>query len=416
MKRIIILIFSITTLSTFAQQKTVSDFKKDFEKIVKTDLTEEQLNKLFQEYPLILTPHSDNTQLFESLKGTDFDEYSMLNFKNENLYKSNIDNLLNSENSYSRILAYLLIASTNDKSKELNLLEKIKTEKDKGNLIWSGMALLSLKTKHTDELFDFLVKNEDFGDAHMLPMYIQLDKDSIQQTAYRRIDSENDKAKVLAVQSLSVTPNNTKTEEIVKNAVANWDINLKGYAIYTVKELQMGNLLQLFKPLIENEKTKRISLEALANSPTKEDQEYLISLLEKNKMDKNILEALYNSKNIENLRLWLSIIGNNPKPKDYYFFVFEQPLLGSDEILESLQTTLKTSTDKDTLGELVRALNGRTDEKSIEIMLNLLKHKSSTVRYWTAHTLENNPSPTLKTKENKKLIEKGLEDGNSSDE
>lgn len=416
MKKIIILIFSIITTSVFAQVKTIADFKKDFEKIVNLELTEEQLNRLFQEYPLILTPHSENTQLFESLKGTDFGEYSMLSFKNENIYKSNIDNLLNSENPYNRILAYLLIASTNDKSKELSLLEKIKTEKNKGNLIWSGMALLSLKTKHTDELFDFLVENENFGDAHMLPMHIQLDKDSIQQTAYRKIDSKNDKAKVLAVQSLSVTSNNPKTEEIVKNAVANWDINLKGYALYTIKELQMGNLLDLLKPLIDNEKTRRISLAALANSPTNEDREYLVSLLDISKMDKDILEALYNSKNIENLKLWLSIMEKNPKPKDYYFFVFEQPLLGSDEILESLHTTLENSSDKNTIGELVTALNGRTDEKSIEIMLSLLKHKSPTVRYWTAQTMENNPSPILKTREIKKLIKKGLKDGNNLEE
>ncbi|MBB4800050.1 hypothetical protein HNP37_000089 [Flavobacterium nitrogenifigens] len=415
MKKILIIIFSILTLSVFAQEKTVSDFKNDFEKIVKSDLTEEKLNKLFQEYPLILTPHSDNTQLFESLKGTDFNNYSMLNFKNENLYKSNIDNLLNSQNSYNRILAYLLIASTNDKSKENTLLGKIKTEKEKGNLIWSGMALLSLKTNHTDELFDFLVKNEDFGDAHMFPMYMQLDKDSIKQTAYRKINLDNNKAKVLAIQSLSKTANNFQTEKIVKDAVATWDINLKGYAIYTVKELQMGNLLELLKPLIENEKTKRISLEALANSPTQKDRKYLISLVDKNKMDEDVLEALFNSKNIDNLKLWLSIIENNPKPENYYFFAFEQPLLASDEILENLQTALKKTKDKDSLGELVRALNGRTDNASIDIMLSLLKHQSSSVRYWTALTLENNPSPTLKTKENQKLIEKGLEDGNNPD-
>ncbi|AOC93940.1 hypothetical protein BB050_00798 [Flavobacterium anhuiense] len=319
MKKILIIIFSIFTLSVFAQEKTVSDFKNDFEKIVKSDLTEEKLNKLFQEYPLILTPHSDNTRLFESLKGTDFNNYSMLNFKNENLYKSNIDNLLNSQNSYNRILAYLLVASTNDKSKENDLLVKIKTEKEKGNLIWSGMALLSLKTNHTDELFDFLVKNENFGDAHMFPMYIQLDKDSIKQTAYRKLNLDNDKAKVLAIQSLSKTSNDLQTEKIVKNAVATWDINLKGYAIYTVKELQMGNLLELLKPLIENDKTKRISLEALANSPTQKDREYLISLVDKTKMDEDILEALFNSKNIDNLKLWLSIIENNTKPENYYF-------------------------------------------------------------------------------------------------
>ncbi|MBO6201314.1 MAG: HEAT repeat domain-containing protein, partial [Chryseobacterium sp.] len=69
--------------------------------------------------------------------------------------------------------------------------------------------------------------------------------------------------------------------------------------------------------------------------------------------------------------------------------------------------------DKATLSELVRALQGRNDEKSIEIMLSFLKHSSATVRYWTAKTLEGNTSPNLKTKENQKLIKKGLSDGNN---
>lgn len=412
-KTLTILLFTIS-LILHSQEKTISDFKKNFEKTANSNLTEEQLNKLFTDYPLILTPHSDTTQFFQSLKGNDINEYSMLNFKDDNLYKSNIDKLLNSKNSYNRILGYLLVASTNDKSKENILLGKIKSETDEGNLIWSGMALLSMKTKHTDELFDFLVKNEDFGDAHMLPLYIQLDKDSLQQTAYKKIDLANDKAKVLAVQSLSVTGNNPKTEELVKNAVNNWNINLKGYAIYTLKELQVGNLLGTLRPLLNDEKTRKISLEALANSPTKEDNEYLISELNSRKtLDLEILDALYKSKNIQNLKLWLVVIQKTPKPKDYYFFVFEQPLLSSDEILNDLQNALQNTKDKATLSELVRALKGRTDEKSIEIMLGLLKHSSSTVRYWTAETLEGNTSPNLKTKENQKLIKRGLADGNN---
>jgi len=414
MKKILILFLFIISLITYSQEKTISDFKKSFEKIAQSNLTEEQLNKLFTDYPLILTPHSDTTQFFQSLKGNDINEYSMLNFKDENLYKLHIDNLLNSENSYNRILGYLLVASTNDKSKENILLDKIKSETNEGNLIWSGMALLSMKTNHTDELFEFLVKNEDFGDAHMLPMYIQLNKDSLQQTAYKKISLDNDKAKVLAVQSLSVTRNNPKTEELVKNAVKNWNINLKGYAIYTLKELQVGNLLETLKPLLNDEKTRKISLEALANSPTKEDNEYLITELNNSKtLDPDILDALYKSKNIENLKLWLAVIQKTPKPKEYYFFVFEQPILSSDEILNDLQNALQNTKDKATLSELVRALQGRNDEKSIEIMLSFLKHSSATVRYWTAKTLEGNTSPNLKTKENQKLIKKGLSDGNN---
>jgi HEAT repeat protein len=399
------------------QEKTVSDFKKDFKKIVKSELTEKQLNQLFRDYPLILTPHSDVTQLFESLKGSDFRKYSMLSFKDDKLYKSNINKLLNSKNQYNRILAYLLIASTNDTSKEEILLDKIKTEIEKGNLIWSGMALLSLKSNHTDELFDFLVENETFGDAHMLPMYIQLDKDSLQQTAYRKINSENDIAKILAVQILSVTPNNPQTEDLVKNAVKNWDINMKGYAIYTLGELQMGNLLELLTPLLNDKKTKRISLEALANSPTQKDREYLYSKIDTDTIvDTDILSALFNSKNIENVKFWLSLMQTKEIAEDYYFSIFDQPLLASDEMLDDLQKAIENIKDKNILHELVRALQGRTDEKSVDLMINLLQHPSSRVRYWTAKTLEDNPSPKLETPENQELLKKGLADGNRRDD
>jgi HEAT repeat protein len=416
MRKIITLIFVLIHFGLSAQEKTVSDFKKDFKKIVKSELTKEQLNKLFREYALILTPHSDVTQLFASLQGTNFNEYSMLDFKEDKLYKSNIDKLLHSKNPYNRILSYLLIASTNDKSKEEILLDKIKTETEKGNLIWSGMALLSLKSNHTDELFDFLVENETFGDAHMLPLYIQLDKNLLQQTAYRKINSENDIAKILAVQILSVTQNNPKTEELIKNAVKNWDMNMKGYAIYTLAELQIGNVLELLTPLLNDERTKRIALKALANSPTQEDREYLISAVtNKETVDEDVLDALFNSKNIENLKLWLSIMQTNEIAEDYYFFVFKQPLLANDEMLDDLQNAIKNIKDKNILHELVRALEGRADDKSVDLMITLLQHPSSTVRYWTAKTLENNSSPKLKMLENQELLKKGLADGNKRD-
>ncbi|MEY8759500.1 HEAT repeat domain-containing protein [Chryseobacterium tongliaoense] len=416
MKKLIAIVFLTTFIFLSAQEKTVKEFRKDFENAVKTDLTEDQLNHLFQNYPLILTPHSDTTQLFSRLEGNTPNDYSMLSFKDDNLYKQNIDKLIGSDNQNKRILAYLLIASTQDQSKEQILLEKIKTENSKGTLLWSGMALLSLKTNHTDELFDFLVKNEDFGDAHMLPMYFKLNKDSLRNTAYKKIVSNDEKSKILAVQMLSMTENNPKTEQLVKDAVKNWDINLKGYAIYTLGELQMSDLLNLVQPFLNDDKTRRISLIALANSPTKADREYLISQVNNNKnFDGDAMNALFNSKNPENLKFWLNIIQEKQKPKDYYFFTYDQPLLASDEMLEPLHAALQNTKDKDVLAELVRALEKRSDDKSVNLMLALLKSPHSTVRYWTAETIKDNPNPALQSKENQKLIKKGLEDGNSVD-
>lgn len=416
MKKLIAITFLLTFTFLSAQKKTIKEFRKDFEKAVNADLTEDQLNNLFRDYPLILTPHSDTTQLFSMLEGNNRDDHSMSGFKADKLYRQNIDQLLGSANSNKRILAYLLVASTQDHSKEQILLEKIKTETDKGTLIWSGMALLSLKTGHTDELFDFLIKNEDFGDAHMLPMYFNLNKDSLRNTAYKKMDSPDENSKVLAVQMLSKTENNVKTEQLVKNAVKNWDINLKGYAIYTLGELQMPDLLDLLQPLLNNEKTRNISLIALASSPTKADREYLISQVNTSKkFDEDIMNALFNSKNPENLKFWLTTIQTQEIPKDYYFFIHDQPLLAGNEMLEPIQKALQNTKNNHVLGELVRALQNRSDDKSVNLMLSLLKNPSSTVRYWTAETIKDNPNPILQSKENQKLIKKGLEDGNSAD-
>ena len=419
MTRIYILsLLTILTISVYGQkEKSLENFKVDFVKALDKDFSEDKLNKMFEDYSSLLTPHSDVTQLTERLQGHMILLFPLYEFKNEKLYLDNIKNLLISQNANQRILAYLVIASSFDTTKESILLNKIVTEKGKGNLLWAGMALLYLKSNHTTELFDFLIKNEDFGDAHMLPMYIRLDKDSLQQTAYNRINSKDVKSKILAAQILAVTPLNLKTEEVLKKAVQNWDMDIKGYAIYSVKELQIGNLLETFKPLLNDTKTRSISLQALANSPTREDKDFLYEIVNKqDTVSSDLLNCFYDSKNIDNLRYWLRLLYTRKLPTKYIFFVFEQPLIGTDTILNDLQTALQKITDKHVLGELVRALNNRDDDKSVEIIKSLLKHKSSTVRYWTAKTVEENKSDKFKQTEIAKLIKLGLEDGNTVDD
>ena len=105
---------------------------------------------------------------------------------------------------------------------------------------------------------------------------------SLQKTAYERINSENVRAKILAAQILSVTGKNKKTEKLLRNAVKNWDYSIKGYAIYSVKELRVGNLKNDFIPLLDNPQTRSIAIQALANSPTKADVDDLKQLVESN--------------------------------------------------------------------------------------------------------------------------------------
>lgn len=397
-RHILTLLILISSLTTFGQ--SIEDFKKDFEKALNKKFSEKELNNMFRTHSTFLTPHSDVTQLSANIKGQRIGLYPLADFKSEKLYTKNIEKLINSKNSNQRILAYLVISGSGDTSFESTLLKKIKEEKDKGCLVWSGMALLYLNTNNTTPLFDFLVENETFGDAHMLPLFIKLNKDSLQQTAYLRINSDKPMAKILAAQILSNTPLNAKTEELLMKAVKEWDINIKGYAIYSVAQLQIGNLLETFKPLLDSSQTRRISLEALANSPTENDRQYLYDLVNKqDTVSEELLDCFYKSKNISNLKYWLKLLSTKPIPEKYYFSVTDkQTLVRKESVLSDVQTAIEKVKNAEVLGELVRALEGRTDDKSTDILLTLLTHENSTVRYWTARSLKGNDSPKLTTK------------------
>ncbi len=396
LKFIFLFICNIFFLSRLLCSQPTEDFKKEFKKAATEKFSSEDLNRIFKENYSYLTPHSDVTQLVNALKSQTSEAYPLSNFKSDPIYIDNIYKLLRSRNPNRRVLSYLVIAATGDISMENELLKKIKSESNKNCLIWVGMALMHLKTSHTTELFDFIVENENFGDMHMYPMLLQLNKDSLQRTAYSRINSKELKARILAAQILSKTGKNGKTEELLLRAVREWDINVKGYAIYSVKELQIGNLIELLKPVLNNSKTRGIALEALASSPTQADRDYLFGLTNgKDTIPNELLNCFFKSKNIESLKYWLEMAYTKTFPKEYHFFCRDQPMLYLDSNLQYLQGALQRIKNPQILSELVRALEGRTDDTSTEIMLNLLSHENSTVRYWTAQSLKHNHSLKL---------------------
>lgn len=376
-------------------QNNLGYFKKDFIKSLDKNFNEEQLNNIFSKYSNLITHQSDITQLTSSLKGERISVFPLVDFKNESLYQDNINNLLNSENKYQRLFSYLLIGASNDLTKENILLQRLKTEKE-GNLIWCGMSLLGMKTKHVTEMFDFLVENEDFGDAHMLPLYLKLDKDSLRKTSYKYCNSNNIKAKILAVQVLSQTGKDDKTEKVILEAIKNFEINYKGYAIYTAKELQIGNLLNILKPLLNDEKTKNISLEALANSPTKEDNVFLFNLIgDKGEVSDEILNALLESKNINSISKGFEILKSDRASKDYFFFNRNE-FLESDELLPKVQDVILNTKNPKIVANLLRLLDNRSDDKSMDILINFLQNKNEDLRYWSASALQNKTSDKLK--------------------
>lgn len=379
------MLITFFSISLFGQ--TIEDFEKDFINATRTEFTEADLDKMYESYSVFLEPYYDMMELMEN--DEQIVKYPLSKFKETASYKNNINILFNSKNDNQRLLSYLVIAGAGDKEFEKKLLERLKTEKSEGNVIWAGMTLMLLKSKQTTALFDFLVEYEDFGDAHMLPLFIELDKESLQKTAYDRINSKNVKAKILAAQILSVTGNNEKTEKLLRDAVKNWDYSIKGYAIYSIKELRIGNLKDDFIPLLDNPQTRSIAIQALANSPTKEDVEFVNQLLEnEGPVSKELLDGYFESKNMENVKLWLHLVSTKEIPESYFFSTSDQPLLFSDEVLKDVQETLRTTKNIQIQKYLIKVLEGRNDKDSMDIIFSYLDSNDSSVRYWTVDILK----------------------------
>ena len=319
-------------------------FFEDFDHAVqKKDLTKEELNGLFKAYATYLTPHSDITQLMANLKGEQMTTYPLQEFSQEKAYQKGVARLFKSNNPNQRILAYLVIASAGDLSYEEKLLKQLEKETDEVNIRWATMALLHLKSDRTTPLFDVLVDHESWGDAHMVPLFFELSPDSLQQTAYRRIHSEKPMARILAAQVLTRSPLNDKTEGLLKEAVAQWDIKIKGYAIYSIKELRVGEIGEWMRPLVDSPQTRAIALEALANSPTQADRELVYQLaLEKDTVPDALLDALIHSSEPESVRLGLKLLYARPVDPEYYLNIRKHPLLYSDELLADVLQTLES--------------------------------------------------------------------------
>ena len=350
----------------------------------------------------------------EGVTGFDF---PLKEFKNDSNYYKNIDQLLLSTNGYQRLIAYQLIAATGDSSKESRLIEKLTRENDDRFRLWAAMALMYLGTDRTTPLFDFLAKYEDFGDAHLVPMFMRLNKDSLQKTAYARMLYPDDKSRILAAQTLMMTPPSPETERLLKEAVVSWDIRMKGWAIYPLKVLRAGNLLPVLRPLLGHEATRAVAWEALANSPTEEDSAFLVKSVDQgDTVSRDVLNALLKSDNPNRVSYWLSLLHSRAIPAKYIFFAYGKPVLKSDELLSDVQSTLERTTDKNVLRELVRVLADRSDDRTVSIIRNLLLNKSPSVRYWAAHTVQNNVSDKFKSPPMMRLIASGLEDGNTPDE
>ncbi|MBS2034623.1 HEAT repeat domain-containing protein [bacterium] len=354
-------------------------------------LSEKQLDQFFARYGELLTPQMDTTRLMSALQERPAgSRFPLQPLQNQPFYQAMMQQLLHSKNANQRILGYAILGAAGDSRYNVQLLKVARQDRHRGALIWAGMALLFLHDRHTDQLFDFVVANENWQDPHLMGLYLQQDPASLLRVAKQKMRSQDGRARMLAVQSFLRDQLDSESQALLRQAVQSWEPQVRGYAIYVLAKNRLPQLKALLTPSLAVKSLRAVSLMALASSPTPEDQEFLTAM----PVDSDVLDAYLEAETVPAARKWLALM-QQKVPEGYTFFVQSHGLLKSDELLAELQRTLREAKDPKVIEELVRALDGRKDEASLDLRLGLLSHPDSSVRYWAADSLEGVVSPRL---------------------
>ncbi|MCB9044933.1 MAG: hypothetical protein H6550_02215 [Chitinophagales bacterium] len=204
--------------------------------------------------------------------------YYLPDFKDNALYMNNIRKLLLADNIYQRAIGYKLVGALKDTSFSDMISKSLVNEKEDYAGFWNANAVAITAPLSTSVLFDFIVKYEDYGDAHMMPMYIRMDTASIIQTAYERINDTSARAKILALQTMALLDTGSRPISYIVDALSKWDDNIKGYAIVSLSMKQKKNLLPYLKPLADKPEFRDVIIQVLNESESEEDIEFAETL------------------------------------------------------------------------------------------------------------------------------------------
>ena len=124
---------------------------------------------------------------------------SLLPLTQEPFYKNNISHLVNGSQP-QRLVAYELIGRLRDTAYYNTLLQRMDTLPTFQDSYELPFAVMKLFPAKTDLMFEFILKNETFGDVIWTPTFMQtMERKSILTTAYAHVDDPRKMAHLLAM-------------------------------------------------------------------------------------------------------------------------------------------------------------------------------------------------------------------------
>ena len=369
--------------------------------MVSTNVEEKAFADFFRKYNGFLTPYLQSTQLVMSIKGEQSGQYPLRDLISDSVYHNSTRRMLTASDRNQRTLAYLLVASAGDRNVDSILLQKIKDETDENAKFWLIASVLYLKIPATSMVFEYLAALKDVSVIPSLfPLFVQQPVDSLESVAYRHIHQNNPVNGILAAQLFYYLPHTEKAKNALWKAVDEWDMNVKGYALFPLAAMGAEDVLTHVKLLLDDPRTRQIAFTALANSPSFEDKYYLDRYAdEKKALDREYLLALLNSPRIEHNRLLLMLLVSKTVPEFFYtsFLSLKSDSHFRQEVLlPDIHYTIKHVNDAKLVEGLLRLLAGHHDSLTTSVCIQLLAHQESSVRSAAAYALAGNKSPELR--------------------
>lgn len=155
----------------------------------------------------------------------------------------------------------------------------------------------------------------------------------------------------------------------------------KGYAIYTMKALKMGDLKSTLAPLLKEPGLGYMAYSALLNSPSSEDQAFANLLGEGiGEMPNYVLDTYAHSSKPELWRKFLLGLRDRPVAADYNFTPSMDLLMKSKTVLPELKDTIRRTQNRQVVPGLIRLLPVEKDADTAELLAQLAKDKDPAIR------------------------------------
>ena len=364
-KLFLILIWSV---SGYAQ--SLSDFKRDLNATLNNKISEAKADSLMERHWGLLS-------WFYNID-PDVKAFPLKEMISDPIYHNNIDKLFADTGLRINTLACLLASSTHDISKVVDVKKVLERSKYKN--IFAAKSLLLLGEKDVTLIAKCIVAHQLNESVQYLTIdFLNVEPGLLEKFALDSLFSRQKEMQYLAVRALGVITPKPSNEELLRQAVNKYELEMKGWPIAALAHYKAKNMLSIVMPYLSNGTLKRISWKALMASTSVNDVVYVNQIIATGMDDPDFLNALLESENEIYLKSWLSIAREGKLPSNYFFSINDNEAIKNDKYFNDFCEIITNSMNEKHAYYLMQYFEGRKDTASIDFLKKCLTHPLTSI-------------------------------------